>query len=48
MEIIKRDGRKESFDSIKISNAIRKALISVGEKDADSLPLHPVRADPAP
>ena len=24
MEITKRDGRKESFDSIKITNAIRK------------------------
>ena len=34
MEITKRDGRKESFDSIKITNAIRKALISVGEKNA--------------
>ena len=34
MEITKRDGRKESFDSIKITNAIRKALISVGEKTA--------------
>lgn len=40
MEIIKRDGRKESFDSIKIFNAIRKALISVGEKDADSLSIN--------
>lgn len=43
MEIIKRDGRKESFDSIKISNAIRKALISVGEKDADSLSINLTR-----
>ena len=40
MEIIKRDGRKESFDSIKISNAIRKALISVGEKDAQILSIN--------
>lgn len=37
MDIIKRDGRKESFDSTKISNAIEKALISVGEKEAASL-----------
>ena len=43
MEIIKRDGRKEYFDSIKISNAIRKALISVGEKDADSLSINLTR-----
>lgn len=43
MEIIKRDGRKESFDSIKIFNAIRKALISVGEKDADSLSINLTR-----
>ena len=43
MEIIKRDGRKESFDSIKISNAIRKALSSVGEKDADSLSINLTR-----
>ena len=43
MEIIKRDGRKESFDSIKISNAIKKALISVGEKDADSLSINLTR-----
>lgn len=43
MEIIKRDGRKESFDSIKISNAIRKALISVGEKGADSLSINLTR-----
>ena len=43
MEIIKRDGRKESFDSIKISNAIRKALISVGEKDANSLSINLTR-----